>query len=200
VESTHRDPLVVGLAAGDERAFAALYDRYAVRLYRAAAGMLGRREDAEDAVQEVFAAMWQSSHNLAAVQNLTAYLFTALRRTAGRRAARRVREPRSGLAAIADVAAKAEPDDRFGFDGQRLQQAVLALPREQREVIALKIDGGLTFAEIALVMGSSANTAASRYRYALEKLRDLLKEGAWTGGTSATLGPLELRASEQGGD
>ena len=58
MESAHTDPLVVGLAAGDERAFAALYDQYAVRLYRAAVGMLGRREDAEDAVQEVFAAVF----------------------------------------------------------------------------------------------------------------------------------------------
>jgi DNA-directed RNA polymerase specialized sigma24 family protein len=52
-----------------------------------------------------------------------------------------------------------------------LAAAVASLPGEQREVIALKIDGGLTFAEIAAVTGTSPNTAASRYRYALEKLR-----------------------------
>ena len=115
MENPHTDPLVVGLAAGDERAFAALYDRYAVRLYRAALGMLGRREDAEDAVQEVFAAVFQSSHKLAEVQNLTAYLFTALRRAAGRWAARRLREPRTGEAAIAGIAAKADPDERVRF-------------------------------------------------------------------------------------
>ena len=133
--------------------------------------MLGRREDAEDAVQEVFTAMFQSSHRLAEVQNLTAYLFTALRRAAGRLAAKRAREPRSGEAAIADVVARAPADERSGYDGERLQQALLALPVEQREVIALKIDGGLTFAETAQVIGISANTAASRYRYALERLR-----------------------------
>jgi RNA polymerase sigma-70 factor (ECF subfamily) len=176
VESAHTDPPVAGLAAGDQRAFAALYDRYAVRLYRAAVGMLGRREDAEDVVQEVFTAVFQSSHKLANVQNLTAYLFTALRRAAGRSAARRLREPRSGEAAIANIASKADPDDRSNFDGERLQKALLALPAEQREVIALKIDGGLTFAETAQVIGISANTAASRYRYALERLRTSLKE------------------------
>jgi RNA polymerase sigma-70 factor (ECF subfamily) len=176
VESAHTDPLAVGLAAGDEGAFAALYDQYATRLYRAAVGMLGRREDAEDVVQEVFTAVFQSSHKLAEVQNLTAYLFTALRRAAGRLAARRVRQPRSGEAAIADIASKADPEDRSSLDGERLQNALLALPAEQREVIALKIDGGLTFAETAQVIGISANTAASRYRYALERLRTSLKE------------------------
>jgi RNA polymerase sigma-70 factor (ECF subfamily) len=57
----------------------------------------------------------------------------------------------------------------------RLQRAVLALPDEQRELIALKLDGGLTFAEIASVLAISPNTAASRYRYALEKLRTSLQ-------------------------
>jgi RNA polymerase sigma-70 factor (ECF subfamily) len=59
----------------------------------------------------------------------------------------------------------------------RLERAVQALPPEQQELIALKIDGALTFAEIAAVLGISPNTAASRYRYALEKLRASL--GGW---------------------
>jgi RNA polymerase sigma-70 factor (ECF subfamily) len=57
----------------------------------------------------------------------------------------------------------------------RLEQALRALPAEQREVISLKVDGGLTFAEIAALLGVSANTAASRYRYALEKMRAALE-------------------------
>jgi RNA polymerase sigma-70 factor (ECF subfamily) len=48
------------------------------------------------------------------------------------------------------------------------------LPEDRREVIALKIDGGLTFQEIAAVLGIGPNTAASRYRYALAELRDAL--------------------------
>ena len=76
VESLHTDPLVVGLAAGDERAFAALYDLYAARLFRAALGMLGRREDAEDAVQEVFAAMFKSSHGRSGTPWVTAVVKT----------------------------------------------------------------------------------------------------------------------------
>jgi RNA polymerase sigma-70 factor (ECF subfamily) len=57
-----------------------------------------------------------------------------------------------------------------------LAAAVAALPDAQREVVALKIDAGLTFAEIAAVTGTSLNTAASRYRYALEKLRTALAD------------------------
>jgi len=57
-----------------------------------------------------------------------------------------------------------------------LEQALQSLPPEQREVIALKVDAGLTFAEIGVSLGISPNTAASRYRYALEKLRSALRE------------------------
>jgi DNA-directed RNA polymerase specialized sigma24 family protein len=57
---------------------------------------------------------------------------------------------------------------------ESLAHALASLPPEQREAVGLEIDGGLTFAEIGAVAGISPNTAASRYRYALEKLRILL--------------------------
>ena len=67
-----------------------------------------------------------------------------------------------GTAGVAD-----EPD-------VRLARALVGLPEAQREVVALKIDGGLTFAQIAKVTNVSLNTAAGRYRYALDKLRAAL--------------------------
>jgi RNA polymerase sigma-70 factor, ECF subfamily len=57
-----------------------------------------------------------------------------------------------------------------------LQEALKQLPAAQRAVVTLKIWGGLTFAEIATALDIPANTAASRYRYALEDLRKLTKE------------------------
>ena len=50
------------------------------------------------------------------------------------------------------------------------------LPAEQREVVHLKVWEGMTFQEIADLTGESLNTAASRYRYAIEKLRTILAE------------------------
>jgi len=59
---------------------------------------------------------------------------------------------------------------------QLIQEALNKLPENQREVITLKIWAGLTFSEIAEALGVPANTAASRYRYGLESLRQLTKE------------------------
>jgi RNA polymerase sigma-70 factor, ECF subfamily len=167
------DSLLRGLTAGDERAFAELYDLYGTRLYRTAYGILGRREDAEDAVQEVFTALVRSRKALAGVNDLAAYLFSALRRAAARSAQRQKCEPTTSQT-VDDVEAKTDSEKKEHPCAGRLGKALKELPDEQREVISLKIDGVLTFAQIAEVLGISINTAASRYRYALEKLREIL--------------------------
>ena len=59
---------------------------------------------------------------------------------------------------------------------QLIQCAMSRLPDMYREVITLRVWGGLTFAEIASALGIPANTAASRYRYGLIELRKLTKE------------------------
>lgn len=57
-----------------------------------------------------------------------------------------------------------------------LQQALKELPEEQRETVFLKVWSGMTLLEISEVTETPLNTVASRYRYALEKLRDRLGE------------------------
>ena len=56
-----------------------------------------------------------------------------------------------------------------------LQTALAALPEEQREVVVMRIWSGMTLEEISTATDAPLNTVASRYRYALEKLRERLK-------------------------
>jgi RNA polymerase sigma-70 factor (ECF subfamily) len=65
-----------------------------------------------------------------------------------------------------------DPPDRDYMREQNLRRALGALPDDQREVIVLHIWGELTFSQISELLTISSNTAASRYRYALAKLRD----------------------------
>jgi len=163
-------PLVKALASGDSAAYAALYDRWARSLLRVARVMLKSDTDAEDAVQDVFLQLARRRDLLSQVRDLDAYLFAILRHTAGRMAQTRRNEQqrlRQLLPAVPRDAEIALPDE--------LDTALDALPFEQREVIALKLDGNLTFAQIAEVLGIRPNTAASRYRYALAKLRQSLE-------------------------
>jgi len=162
--------LVEGLAAGNASAYAALYDLYGAALFRVAVAIVGSREEAEDAVQDVFVALVRAGERLRTVRNLKAYLFASLRRAAVRRM--RVQRPQPLDAAAVSPSPPAEP---VSAGAVRLERALASLPPAQRQVIALHVDGGLTFAECAEALGASAGTAASRYRYAIEKLRDALK-------------------------
>ena len=54
--------------------------------------------------------------------------------------------------------------------------ALAVLPREQREVVVLKVFEEMTFAEIGRLVGVSPNTAASRYRYAVAKMKEMLSD------------------------
>ena len=169
------DPLLKGLAQGREDALAALYDRFAISMFRFARTILNSKEEAEDAIQDVFVGLVRARKDLAKVENLRAYLFAALRHAAGQRARRRKIDQMISLEQITDPA---DPKT-LNSSSERsleLEQALRKLPADQREIVALKIDGELTFAEVAQVLQISPNTAASRYRYALVKLRESLKE------------------------
>ena len=131
--------------------------------------------DAEDVVQEAFVRFWRSRPD---ADDPTAYLFACVRSHAldwRRGQSRRAR--REAAAARPErteplFAPKLEQNERRAA----LEAAVATLPAEQREVLVLKIWGGLTFPQIAGALGLSPNTAASRYRYALAKLREQLTE------------------------
>ena len=167
-------PTTIGeqLAAGDPEAFAALYDRLAVRLFNTARTMTDSLPDAEDTVHDVFVELARSRDRLARITDLDAYIFTMLRHAISRRRRRRDVDRRAidtvgrqRAEAGGFTTPPAEPVD------DALTAAVAGLPPAQREVLALKVDGGLTFAEIAAVIDTSINTAASRYRYAIENIR-----------------------------
>jgi RNA polymerase sigma-70 factor (ECF subfamily) len=125
----------------------------------------------------VFVALVRSRRRLPAIDDLTAYLFTALRHAAGRCIARRQKDARlmDCPERISEDANHCDAIIRNEFH-EGLQLALRQLPSEQREVVSFRLAGELTFAQIAQSLEISTQTAASRYRYALEKLRSLLKE------------------------
>jgi RNA polymerase sigma-70 factor (ECF subfamily) len=129
--------------------------------------------DAEDILQDAFFNFWAHRRS---VVSPAAYLFRAVRNAAidfGRRSfARQKRDRLAGLDAANAVAAPCYERGGDSSERQRaIETALSALPAAQREVLVMKIWAGLTFDEIGKVAGVSANTAASRYRYALMSLR-----------------------------
>jgi RNA polymerase sigma factor (sigma-70 family) len=149
-------------------------DRHGPVLVLLARQWVPTRADAEDVVQEAFVRFWRDPHRAA---DPAAYLYAWVKRAAldwQRGRARRARRE----------AAAARPEGEPLFDGPAelaerraaIAAALGTLPAEQREVLVMKVWGGLSFPQIAEALGVSANTAASRYRYALAKLREQLAE------------------------
>jgi RNA polymerase sigma-70 factor (ECF subfamily) len=128
--------------------------------------------DAEDIVQEAFIKFWRRNHK---IEN-RALLYAAVRSIALDFIRRDRRRALREASAVGDTNEFIEPQFEFEDDTQRaLAEAIDVLPREQREVLVMKIWNELTFAEIAGALGISQNTAASRYRYALAALRNMLQ-------------------------
>jgi len=144
-----------------------LYRRHSSALVLFAAAISGDRARAQDAVHQVFAKLLAQGIDHAA--NAKAYLFASVRNAILNDAKTRRRE-----VALDAGAAWFEPPDRDYAAELRLRQALAALDDGQREVTVLHIWGELTFAEIGEVLGVSPNTAASRYRYALARLREAM--------------------------
>jgi len=164
--------LLAALAEGRDEAFTELVRRYGPALLRAGYTLIGDRIEAEDVVQEVLVNLVRSRARLPYVQHLSAYLFSALRHTAQRSIERLERDARHRRSWFAQTTPKhpSMSDDTTQLV-EAMRSAVARLPLAQREVLALKLDGGFSFREIGEQLSISTNTAASRYRYAIERLR-----------------------------
>jgi RNA polymerase sigma-70 factor (ECF subfamily) len=152
-----------------------LYDEFGASLFRYALMILADRESAEDAVHQVFAALVlqgdrrldQPGHYLRrAVRNAC---YSALR---ARTSSLRRTEPGS------DALLESIPGTTGVSEEMRLamEAAIRDLPPDQREVLHLHAFEGRTFREVADITSAPLNTVASRYRYAIERLRTVLTD------------------------
>jgi RNA polymerase sigma-70 factor (ECF subfamily) len=149
-----------------------LYDRHGPALWAYARLLSGSGVEAEDAVQNCFARLAEHPERLAAADDPRSYLFTVLRNEALRLRSRWRRWRHGDRAAgTVPVAGQAPGGAEQAEEAERLRRAVMDLPGEQREVVFLKVWQEMTFAEVARLLNIPANTAASRYRYGMEKLR-----------------------------
>lgn len=167
--------LVLKCKQGSRSALARIYEKYKANLLLLALALLNDRAAAEDVVHDVFVAFVDSLKALRLTGSLKAYLMTCTANKA--RDALRTRSVRSKISPPAKPEQSSQdPLDRMVCNEQvsRLTGALEQLPYEQREIVMLHIQADLPLSAIARELGISANTAKSRYRYGVKKLRLLL--------------------------
>ncbi len=169
------DAIREALRANDPAAVELLWRRYADDLLAYLAATLRSRDDAEDVLQAVFVRMVRKRHKLAKARRLDPYVYRIARNEAISHVRHRSRARDDGAIASPWLAASNAEHGRTELV-DLIENALGRLPDSQRQVVVLKVYRGKTLREIGNLLGISLNTAASRYRYAMEKLRALLKE------------------------
>jgi RNA polymerase sigma factor (sigma-70 family) len=169
--------LVLRCKRGSREALTRIYQKYKADLLFLAMALLSDKTAAEDVVHDVFLSFVRDLDAFRLGGSLKGYLLTCTANhaknwnKADRRRLRSTSEPAYPITDVAEA-----PLESLVCNEQlsRLGSALAELPFDQREVVVLHLHGGMTFQDIAGVRGISTNTAKSRYRYGLDKLRLLL--------------------------
>jgi RNA polymerase sigma-70 factor, ECF subfamily len=173
-ESTDLE-LIARWRAGDERAATSLVARHAPALSRFAVS-LGQQTDVEEVVQDTFVRAFGSIEAFRADSSLRTWLFTIERRLIldRRRAERRRRDD----ASVGEVDAATEFDALDEIVAEeaeaRVRKAVERLSRLQREIFLLRVNEGLSYKEIAEVVGSTEGAARVHYHNAMRAVKESL--------------------------
>jgi RNA polymerase sigma-70 factor (ECF subfamily) len=154
-----------------------LYDEHAQALFAFLLNFTRDEDQTRDVLQEVFIKLAREPRLLAGTRDVRAFLLRLAHNAAvdlvRRQGARRKYHEHFGAEHLGVFAPTSDPDEAV-FRAE-LTAALGQLPPEQRAVIHLKLWEHLTFERIADALEIPPNTAASRYRYGLDKLRELLR-------------------------
>ncbi|MDR2881740.1 MAG: sigma-70 family RNA polymerase sigma factor [Azoarcus sp.] len=183
------EDLMLQYAAGDAAAFDRLYTRHRGSLFRFIQRQFKERAQAEEIFQEVWMNLITSRERYTVAARFRTYLYTLAHNRMVDHFRRHSGEPlwvdndsEEGLDVVANLPASRldEPHVRAisRQQGQYLLRLLEGLPSVQREAFLLAEEGGLSLGEIAEATGVSFETAKSRLRYAIAKLRAGLQKVA----------------------
>jgi len=169
--------LVLRCKRGSSDALRRIYQKYKDDLLVVAAAILNDTSAAEDVLHDVFTGFVRAVDDFRLTGSLKGYLATCVANRA--RNVNRLRKTASLDAVQAETPSDLDPPDEAlicNEQSQLLNAAMAELPDEQREIIMLHLRSKMKFREIADSLGISTNTAKSRYRYGIEKLRRTITE------------------------
>jgi RNA polymerase sigma-70 factor (ECF subfamily) len=168
---------------GDVAAFETLYRRHKDPVYRYLLRLSGHNETAEDVFQDVWGKIIKARSSYRPTAKFTTFLYRVAHncfidhvRRNKRHAGNTTLEPELH----GDPGETVETVTERSLARERLEVALTQLPEEQRDAFLLREEGGLSVDQIAAVTGCNRETAKSRVRYAVDKLRAAIDEPAET--------------------
>lgn len=169
--------LLKRIAESDEKAFRALFDAYKDRFYAVALKMTGCETVAQEMVQELFIKIWENRSTLTYINNIEAYLFTALYRKVFRYFKRKSAEYKylQLLGQSTDVSNNTTDVLQYKESEQLINEAIAKLPPQQQMVFRMNKQDGLSRQEIAQKLRLSPNTVRNHLTAATQFVRTYLK-------------------------
>lgn len=162
---------------GDGRAFADLVAPHLPMLYRIAARACGSRSLAEDAVQEALTLAYERLGRYEPGTSLKAFLaaFSVRKAQTLLRSERRRRTREAHSDAPAAIAG---PEGELGAQQatERVREALARMPKKRREVALLRLDGAMSYEEIAAAVGTTEGSARVLVHLAMKELREHLAD------------------------
>ena len=171
--------LMLRYCDGDQAAFEALYRRHNDALYRYLLRLCRHPSTAEDVFQEVWGKIVRARTSYRPTAKFSTFLYRVAHNCfidQVRRNKRYMGTPAFDAALVADPGEPPETSTERSLAKERLGRALLGLPDEQRDAFLLHEEAGLSIDDIAAVTGCKRETAKSRLRYAVNKLREAIDE------------------------
>ncbi|MBZ0293586.1 MAG: sigma-70 family RNA polymerase sigma factor [Anaerolineae bacterium] len=174
--------LIAGCLHGDQQCYEALYSHFSGGIYRLCYGLLLHRQDAEDVMQEAFVYAFKNLHRYDARRaSLKTWLYTiAISRCRNQyRSKRPLLLDFTNLLGLEVAGPKSETPEAALMEQttrDTIEHALGDLSPRLREAVVLRYGHGLTYREMAEVIGCPQKTAESRVRLAHEALRGLLQQ------------------------
>ncbi len=162
---------------GSRDALQRIYEKYKNDLLKLAVSLVGDVNAAEDVVQDVFVSFAQTGTRIRLAGDLRKYLVTCVANRIRNRWRDQGRHETSGMDEAEWVVCAARGPEQWAILNEELRllsEAMAQIPYEQREVLVLYMQTGMTFRRIAALQNASINTVQGRYRYGMNKLRSLL--------------------------
>lgn len=175
--------LVARMAGGEQEAMSSLYDETSSLLNGLLVRMLGRAEDAEEILMDVYMRAWKKASSFSPERgSVQAWLVIMARSMAIDRLRQRKAQADTPTFDVVELASLVAPDSspETQTEDARLRRQVAAvlhaLPPEQREVLELAFFSGFTHSELARHLGQPLGTVKSRIRMALGRLRSIFDQ------------------------
>ena len=166
--------LVLRCQAGDETAFSRLMEWFGARTLAHLRGLLG--DDADDVQQEVWLAVYMRIGALSNPRAFRTWLFQTTRNRAIDFLRSRKRERELLEEAAREIDFANAPDEGIGgLDQSSVAAALKDLSPAQREVLLLRYEEDMTYAQIAVIVGCSIGTVRSRLHHAKLRLQDAIE-------------------------